>query len=618
MTYSRFLAFGLTTATVVVFVALSISLAPPSLAKNPALAKKNDAKTAAPSTDKKDDAAPAKETTESAPATGTAKEAAKDGKPEAPSKGKNKAVEYMKYFSPLPQKNYLNESQDRLIKKTNFKVSELPNTPPVPNPEIGFFGTVPADKLSDTDYVESLLSNPRTTGISVLMPWKILEPQEEKYDWRPVDNLLALCQKYNKKMILRVSTAGVDIPGGDGVKADSDTPNWVYEQGAKSVKYLDKDNKAHLMPIFWDQTYLAAYSNFINEMGSRYDKNMLIHSIGITGGGYRGGTAVVPTTITKDGGEKTVTNETGFTSQEQVENYLRKEQGLNLKQIVDHWKYVADLFPQAFPTTRLNFAINPPTPNRAGEDALDEISDYLIYRYGEHIYVTRQDLKNGKHGFDDYRVLLKFRPDTYAGLALLPSMTAEDMEKISKTALDDGVSFIELPKEVLTSADPITKTALDKLASHMGYQIISQKASIPAELAQGEQLKAAFTFMNVGDAAPKRPVRELDKDVASSYKVMIELKDGAGKSVARILHTPQKKTETWKAGEAVTWEQSLKMPNLPTGEYDATLSIYDPTSDTRINLLDGRTADKTTTQAEIPLGKLKITQSNTASAAPTN
>lgn len=552
MTYSRYLAFGLTTA----MLSLTVALAPASFAKN-------------------------------------------------------KAVEVMKYFSPMPQKNYLNESQDRLIKKQAFKVSELPNIPPVTNAEQGFFATVPGDKLNDIEYVDSLLSNERSNGISVLIPWKVLEPQEEKYDWRAIDNLLSLCEKHKKTMILRVSTAGVDLAS-DSDKNASDTPAWVYEQGAKSVKYLDKDNKAHLMPIFWDQTYLAAFSNFINEMGSRYDKNSLLQSVGITGGGYRGGTAVVPTNITKDGNDKTATNEAGFASQQAVETYLRKQQGLNQKQIVDHWKYVADLFPQAFPNTRLNFAINPPTPNRAGEDALDEISDYLIYRYGGHIYVTRQDLKNGKHGFDDYRVLLKFRPDTYAGLSLLPGITPEDMEKISRTALDDGISYIEMPIEYLTSKDPLTTKALDKLASHMGYQVISQKASIPAELAQGEQLKAEFTFMNVGDAPPRRTVRELDKDVPSSYKVMIELKDQDGKSVARILHTPEKKTENWKAGEEITWQQSLKMPQLQPGDYAASLSLYDPATDKRINLLDGRVADKTSSKAEIELGTLKITPGSTA------
>src|SRR5262249_18297179 len=154
----------------------------------------------------------------------------------------------------------------------------------------------------------------------------------------------------------------------------------------------------------------------------------------------------------------------------------------NQKQIVDHWKYVADIFPQAFPNTRLNFAINPTTPNRAGEDALDEISDYLLFRYGEHIYITRQGLKSGKNGFDDYRVLLKFRPDTYTGISLQANLDKDDLEKISKTALDDGICFIEIPAEILNSSDASIKQSLDKLSSHLGFQLISQKVSIPTEL----------------------------------------------------------------------------------------------------------------------------------------
>jgi hypothetical protein len=421
-------------------------------------------------------------------------------------------------------------------------------------------------------------------------------------------------------LILRISTAGVDLPGsgGESGKAGSDTPGWVFENGAKSVKYLDKNKVAHLMPVFWDQTYLAAFSNFINELGSRYDKNTLIQSVGITGGGFRGGTSVVPTTIETSGGDKTATNDSGFTTEDQIDSYLRKEQGMTQKQIVDHWKYVADLFPQAFPATRLNFAINPPTPGRAGEDMLDEISDYLLFRYGEHIYITRQDVKNGRHGFDDYRVQLKFRPDTYAGVSVLPTLKPDEIAKLSKSILDDGISFVELPPEILDSTDPVVKQALTNLANHIGYQIITQKASIPSEVFQGDQLKAEFSFLNIGNTSPKRPVRELDKDVASSYKVMIELKDDSGKVVAKILHTPEKKTELWKAGEIESWQQALKMPQLPTGEYEAFVSLYDPTLDKKLNLLDGRKADKPQVENEISLGKLKIITPATAEKTTTH
>lgn len=516
---------------------------------------------------------------------------------------KNKPLEVLKYLNPIPEKNYVNKSQDRLIKKQAFKAGAVANEKPANNKEVGFFGVIPGDKLADSDFVESLLSNPRTNGISATIPWKQLEPGEEKYDWAVLDQLLKQCQSHNKSLVLRVSTCGIDLPDGD--KPSSDTPEWVFAAGAKSVKYMDKDGKPHLMPLFWDQSYLAAFSNFISEMGSRYDKNPLLHSVGITGGGFLGGTSLVPTDLS-DKGDKSATAESGFTSASQIENHLRKKEGLTQKQIVDHWKYVADLFPQAFPNTTLNFAINPPTPNRAGEDALDEISDYLVYRYGQHIYITRQDLKNGKHGFDDYRVLLKFRPDTYEGLALLPRFPATDLEKLTKTALDDGISFIELPLQLLTATEPVVVGALDKLNSHMGFQIVSQKLSMAEQVEQGEPLKVDFAFLNVGDAAPKRPVREIDKDVPTSYKVMVELKDQSGKPVAQLLHTPQKGTLDWKAGEPITWQHSLRMPALAPGEYEASVSLFDPLTSRKIILIDARSGDERKPTTAVPAGKVRI------------
>ena len=531
----------------------------------------------------------------------------------------NTVGDFVKYFNPLPQKNYLNESQDRRITKGKFKAADSTSVATAQNPEQGIFAILPPDKFTQAELADRLLSDQRVAGLSVLVPWKTFEPTEEKYNWADLDALLALCQKHNKTVILRVSTCGVDLPA-DGAKDKiaSDTPEWVFANGAKSVKYNDKNKTAHLMPVFWDQTYLAAFSNFIGELGSRYDKNILMQSVGITGGGFSGGTSILPTSLESKNVAKDENNETGFNSAEALDNYLRKDHALTQKKIVDHWKYVADIFPQAFPNTRLNFAINPTTPNRAGEDALDEISDYLVFRYGEHIYITRQNIEDGRHSFDDYRVQLKFRADTYAGVELAPSFSPVDLSRLSKAALDDGISFVEIPVELLDNQDATVKQSLEKLAHHLGYHLVSQTAKIPAELMQGDQLKADFSFLNIGDTSPKRPVRELDKDVASSYKVMIELKDSSGKMVAKILHTPSKKTELWKSGENISWQQSLKMPELAPGEYEASASIYDPNSDKKLNIIDARETGKQVAGVDLALGKLRIVAPSSASKTLSN
>ena len=521
----------------------------------------------------------------------------------AAANGSTNPVELMKYLNPLQKKGYLNQAQDRIIKKKSFKTGDLPAGPVVSNKELGFFAIVPPARFADSQYVEDLLSNQRVNGISVLIPWKLLEPGDDEYNWQTVDSLLSLCEKSQKSLILRVSTCGVDLPAqsdGSGGQADSDTPSWVFAQGAQSVSYSSADGKKHLMPVFWDAKYLASWGNFIKSLGKRYDASPSLHSVGITGGGFAGGTAVVPDC-----------SGTSSTREEKAEaaslmQTLQKDHGMTSRQLVEHWKYVADVFPKRFPTARLNFAINAPTLNRAGEDTLDEISDYLVYRYGERIYLTRQNLRSARHGFDDYRVLLKFRNDTLTGEQLTAELPAKDMERLARFALDDGISFLEMTPELLSSSDPDTQAALDKLASHIGFQVLSQKAELPAEVVSGEPLKVSFSFLNLGAALPLRPERQFDKDMAASFKVQVELRGADGKAVVQNIHTPGTPTNKWTPGTVVSWQEDLKMPPLPPGQYRAFLSLIDPVTKRSVNILDGTVAERLVPSASIALGTIRV------------
>ncbi len=358
------------------------------------------------------------------------------------------------------------------------------------------------------------------------------------------------------------------------------------------------------MPIFWDSTYLAEWGNFVQEFGKRYDKNPNLHSVGITGGGVAGGTLVVPE----------------FSEPLNQENYkalektLIKEHGMSQRQLVEHWKYVADIFPKAFPTARLNFDINPPTPNRAGQDSLDEISDYLIYRYGQRVYLTRMRVNDAKHGFDQYRVMLKFRPDTLTGFQLTDNLKVEDLPKVAKNAFDDGASFVEVPSKFFlgdaskneTEAPEAVKTAMQSLREHLGYQIVSQKVSLPEGIKAGDPIKMSFTFANIGAATAMRPVRNLDKDVASSYRLQIEMRDETGKAKGYYLHTPSIPTNKWAPGKPITWECELKpTKGLKPGEYNVYVSLLEPESKRRLNILNGLSQEPKM-ENNISVGKIKV------------
>ncbi len=524
--------------------------------------------------------------------------------------GKDGVSEIGKYFNPFQKKQgYLNESQDRIIKKKKFKAGAVPASEAVANKELGFFAVVPTDKLSDADYAGQLLANKKINGLSVLIPWSALQPSEENFNWQTVDQLLAACEKSGKTLILRVSACGVDVATSDGKQVVSDLPKWVIDGGIKTVKYNDAQGREHLMPLFWDKAYLAKWSNFVQEMAERYDKNPNLHSVGITGGGFQGGTSVLP------GADATALNEQG--EKVEVITALKKDYAMTQRELVTHWKYVSDIFPKYFHTAHLNFNINAPIRGRAGEDSLDEIADYLIYRYGERVFVTRQGMESGKHKFDDYRLLLKFHNDTLTGVQFPDNIQVVDMPKIVKNVLDDGISFAEIPAKVLTSEDAAVQASLGNLASHIGYQLISQKATLSDKIASGQTLKASFTFVNVGAAAALRPERMFDKDAPSSYRLQIELRDSDGKPVLQNVHTPPTPTNKWTPGQTITWEEELKTIDankrqLPPGEYSAFVSLVDPNVNRKLLFLNATSASTPASTDTVEVGKVVITAATSA------
>lgn len=522
---------------------------------------------------------------------------------------KNSPVEVLKYFNPIPEKkHYLNEGQDRLIKTKKFKSVAIDGAQPVFNKEIGLFAVIPTEKIGQAQTISEILGKPNISGISVIIPWKVLEPKEDEFNWQPLDNLLELVKPSGKTIIVRISTCGLDtVPEGwqapkaeesdKKVALDSDTPSWVFSGDVKTMEYTGKDGKQHLMPIFWDTNYLAKWSNFITEMGEKYDKNPHIHSIGITGGGIAGSTAVVPD----------VTLEKG--NYDKLEKALTKDHGMSQRQLVEHWKYVADIYPKAFPTARLNFDVDPPTANRAGQNTLDEISDYLIYRYGQRVYITRQNINDGKHGFDQYRVVIKFHPDTFTGYQLTDKVDALDLEKIAKNAPVDGISYVELPLSTIEASakDEALAKSLEELRSKLGYQLVSQKISFDEKLKPGDKLKASFEFLNLGAAPPLRPSREFDKDIAGSYKVQMEFRDQTGKPVGQSLHTPQPPTNQWLAGKPISWSEELRMPTLKPGKYGVFVSVVDVDTKRKLQILNAsNTQGKPTAEFAIAAGDLRI------------
>lgn len=492
----------------------------------------------------------------------------------APESNSAKAAKMMRYLKPTERKNDLNEGQDRTIKQKTFKSSQNINIHGVFNPEIGVFVAVSTTELKNSEALKKLLDNDKVAGLSALISWSELEPIEGKYDWKIIDDALNLCQAQGKYLILRVSTSGLDSAEQTG---NSDTPKFVFDAGSKALTYNGVDGKVHRMPIFWDTTYLAKWANFVKAMGGKYDKNENLHSVGITGGGILGSTLIVPDFTHSADNYRT------------LEQTLVKDHGMTPQRIVEHWKYVADLFPKSFEKTSLNFDINAPVQSRAGQTMLDEVSDYLVYRYGERVFITRQNIADAKHGFDQYRVIVKLKNDTYTGYALNDKVTESDFPKLVKNSLNDGVSFMEIPDKYFTDLNPTVLAAFTNLKDHLGYQIACQQAKISTDIKCGEPLKASFVFANLGSSAPVRASRELDKDIPTSYQIGLEIKDEAGKSIVLSLVTPSIPTTRWFSGKPINCGSSFRLPeHLKPGNYSVSLALINKETKKRLRIIDGR------------------------------
>jgi len=142
-----------------------------------------------------------------------------------------------------------------------------------------------------------LIKNKLVSGCKVMIPWSVLEPREGRFDWRHLDERISPWLDEGKRILLKVYTVGMPhkyLKNNFGV--DHETPEWVVKKGAKVIRYKPGRSAIrtngfgaviNMYPVYWDETYLEAYRNFVLELGARYNKKRGIElvycSTGING-----------------------------------------------------------------------------------------------------------------------------------------------------------------------------------------------------------------------------------------------------------------------------------------------------------------------------------------------
>ncbi len=124
--------------------------------------------------------------------------------------------------------------------------------------------------------------------IYIRTSWTKLEPEEGKYDWKELDDMLKFAGEQGLPLSLRIMCACIKA------KLPS-TPQWVFDKGAKGDKIeIDLEDKGstikvtQISPHFDDPVFMREHRKFVEALAKRYDGNPLIAGLDIGSYGHWG------------------------------------------------------------------------------------------------------------------------------------------------------------------------------------------------------------------------------------------------------------------------------------------------------------------------------------------
>lgn len=183
-------------------------------------------------------------------------------------------------------------------------------------------------------------------GILVRVPWELLEPSDNSYNWSLIDGQITAAKSFNKKISLGIGSGG-------------SVPQWVFTAGAQYLITTTPVNDSIAVP--WDNIFLSKWTEFIAALGTRYQNDTTITLVYITNSTANGFEMQMPFSSTPS------LSAAGYTNTKMTQS----------------WKTVIDAFDVAFPNHYLS---NDFHPVNGSDDVADSVYDYAINkmsnRYG--------------------------------------------------------------------------------------------------------------------------------------------------------------------------------------------------------------------------------------------
>lgn len=410
------------------------------------------------------------------------------------------------------------------------------------NPDMGwtlhFYSNIPTNYGSKLEPWDTVDDFPGLSTVYLRIPWAYVEPEEGQFNWAILDTPAQRWISKGKKVAFRITCSENWMRFA--------TPEWVKNAGAKGTFYTfgkgPDPNGASWDPDFGDPVFLQKLNQFLKAMAARYDGNpdvafIDIGSYGLWGEGH-----------------------TMMSSQVDPQ----KARAIIMKHI--------DLYVKNFPHTLL----------AANDDLAGPTTP------GAHLPETDYALSKGVTLRDD-SIMVQPPPHSWYHAALaqafwprLPVILEHEHYGASKArgAWGDGSLLLQAVEEYHASYLSIhwwpreelneNRGIIERINRRLGYRILPQEVSWPAQVTIGKPFTISATWINEG-VAPCYP---------GGYPC-ITLKDGRGGIVSVLtddgfnvrslqVGPPGRAPALKRAYQAIA---GLFGPATKPGEYDVYLSV---------------------------------------------
>ncbi len=287
-----------------------------------------------------------------------------------------------------------------------------------PKDEGGIFSLrAVGDKLNNV----SELDTPYVAGLSVRFEWQSVEPNPGEFNWSLLDKAHELTVAKNKLLMIRV-TAGMFSPA------------WIYKQGVGKITFhgdesnFMKPDSIAVMPVPWDEAYLAAWEKFITALGNKISGWSNVYCVQMTGGGFIC--------------EMHLPKKRASTIREW------KNAGINDKTVFRMWQRIIEIYDKHIPQG-IGLALNLGVPFEQSKTP-ELVYEYALDKYPKRVWFQQDGLQEVYPSTRRWsKMIRKAARKTVVGYQMLGGGKFLDAEtgnrKIAfEHAIEDGCSYVEV------------------------------------------------------------------------------------------------------------------------------------------------------------------------------